>query len=1088
MTRKTFLSAIAIICSLLSIAIPAIARTNAPEKVTTRGVYTSIPNGYFQLENSNLYFGCRKDSYDIIGRYWINYYSSTYNNEGFTSAMKVNEAVPISIDPRYETISNGVACNFGIELQGNFAKISYNLYNYNDSIVKVSVGTYARLVVGYNTHNFVSRNIDTNGETYGFTINKNNNINLSILFGDQVESINGADDYWFGFFDQNNINHNIVGNYTQGFNWMDEENPYDAGFGICWKDREIPAESSVTFSYLICVGDARVEPFWSQGGLPLTVENPEDWNDLSKPHLFSLKYKYISPFLQKGTLQYAVDNTEDWISLTEPLESGTDFEATLSALFRPDVAEHRIYFRTHDTLGNSQSGPPNSWYDVDSLKLSRVPVMNYNWGEPLYPTSLEFKYGSSESVVPENYYSIGNYRNNITPGTANFDIEGVYPYTIGKKTEEYGIIPKQLTGELIIKEEDVVFDGNLVLPEWSFTNEEFNDHEFIEGRDYEIHWGQRNYPGTGYLNVVAKGNFYGSIYAQFSINRKPLPDEEFYQVYLPGKECIYDGYSHYASIDTYLSGLGRYTVWYAPSATDGLTQNPPVECGEYDVYLEIEKGDLYYAMPMTKVGSFTIYPFDQDDWLALQTFQNALIERGSWERWDFTNPSQVAHSSLRFEEGKIVAVYLGGASTFGSFPTEVFNLKNLKSLSLTHNSYPNAVEDIVSYCTEHPGAGDKFTSLDISLNEISGNLGELAACFPNLNYLNVRCNSFYDISPLIPLTLENLEIGAQSYEDTLDFNLSTTTLEDLIAQIPTILFYDHQAQDFSKPLKIYCNSGNFAFVINEEDGKIKVSPYDDSSKVFYEPNGFIFTSYTGFNYNYYDYYNCDGSLSLKLTFSPGDANFDGGVNILDIQSMILYMFSEYDDLFNFTAANTYKDESKDNINVQDIICTADILLSKTHSDSEMQRRRAHPNAQTETDAYLFVDGNKLYLYSETPVAALDITIDGEADWKIDRFGFSKAVKGGHLIGYSLSGMSIPAGLTEIAEVRNCNGVIDCSLSDEKAKAISVSVNNVKSGIEGMELNDSADGIIFNTTGQRIKSLNKGVNIIITDKGAKKVVL
>ena len=74
--------------------------------------------------------------------------------------------------------------------------------------------------------------------------------------------------------------------------------------------------------------------------------------------------------------------------------------------------------------------------------------------------------------------------------------------------------------------------------------------------------------------------------------------------------------------------------------------------------------------------------------------------------------------------------------------------------------------------------------------------------------------------------------------------------------------------------------------------------------------------------------NLTGSnFHLRFFFEQGDANFNGSIDILDVQSVINYMFEEYQNRpFNFTAANLWEDET---INIQDAICGVNLLLEQS---------------------------------------------------------------------------------------------------------------------------------------------------------------
>jgi hypothetical protein len=224
---------------------------------------------------------------------------------------------------------------------------------------------------------------------------------------------------------------------------------------------------------------------------------------------------------------------------------------------------------------------------------------------------------------------------------------------------------------------------------------------------------------------------------------------------------------------------------------------------------------------------------------------------------------------------------------------------------------------------------------------------------------------------------------------------------------------------------------------------------------------------------------------MKLFFDMGDANFDGGVDILDLQSTILYAFNEYNSApFNFTAADTYADEW---INVQDVICTANILLSDISAANSAPFLRNVKNQSSDSDACVYIDDNALYLDSNIPVAAIDIAIVGAAEWCLDQYGFMTSSTDGHLIGYSLSGVTLPTGKIKLGEITTFGGIRKCVLSDESARFIGVNIKDNHSGVNSIEIDVDADCIIYDLNGMRRNSIGQGVNIVVDRNGVRKVI-
>lgn len=82
----------------------------APKKGKSqlRSIYSSVPSGYQQLGMSTLYYKQTSGAIDLIGQFGSQFYSSTFSNGGYKSAMKVGSNGAVSINSSLETTSDGV--------------------------------------------------------------------------------------------------------------------------------------------------------------------------------------------------------------------------------------------------------------------------------------------------------------------------------------------------------------------------------------------------------------------------------------------------------------------------------------------------------------------------------------------------------------------------------------------------------------------------------------------------------------------------------------------------------------------------------------------------------------------------------------------------------------------------------------------------------------------------------------------------------------------------------------------------------------------------------------------------------------------
>lgn len=1033
-----------------------------PKRAIARSVYYNVPSGYNQVGNTDIYYRQSSSSVDVMGKFGEQYYSSTYSDVGYKLAMKVGEGYATNIDCLNGTTVGGINCTVSIAPQGELARIIYTVTNTTEKDTTVSLGTHADVMIGSNDSAPISRRKDTIGNTYGLTMKDGNGAELCVLFGSGLVGVNSVSDFWFGYYYLNSDANNMVGNYSSGENYMEENGHYDSGMGWCWKDRTVPANNSVEFSYLIGVGDVNLEP---NSSFEVTPDDPDGWNDLSRPHRLTLEGEYESPAGQNGKIQYAVEDSEEWLDLTEEIESGSSFTASLVAMFDANKETHTIRFRTMDAVGNTAMLTPIIYKDVSYHPITGIEEKVFNWGDSIYQTNLMCD-------LPTDQYSIADYHNNVNAGVAAFNIEGVFPYSIGRKTYNFTIKPLPLGGQLLLEQESFVYDGSQHCPGWTFTNDIFNTLD--ADNDYSILWSNNVVPGTAELRIKGKGNFSNELSANFFIDKAQL-NSNLYTVTLPKEDVTFDDTSHGASVSV-SEGVGTPTIYYSPSGDESPSATAPKDNGKYDIYLEFADGELYYGKAKEKIFTFTIYQFDETDWEAIQAICPALTARGWSTPWDLSGGiSTASHlTGLTIEQGKVVGLDLSNASLSGMFPVELLSLSHLRSLNLSGNSFEGAVESVAAYMQQNPAAGANLTELNIANNSLSGNLGIMAACFPNITSIDARGNCLSDIYPMISEKVINLNVSGQTIDRTVEYNLSNTSIEELAQQIPTILLYDHAAQSYTKPLSLQCSmEDGFGMTLSYINGHIAISDVSEQNAYHGESGDVIdVMALSG------DTSEANSTLKLKLLFEEGDANFNGNIDILDLQSTISFMFEEYHNKpFNFTAANLWKDES---INVQDAVCLVNKII-ETQPTTYVSAQRNKVMSRDGSDNYeaaVIIENGELKLQTTVPVASFDITINNCSSIALESlknsYGLDFKVKQSgsnvRVIAYSLSGLTIPVGILSLGKVDGEDGTIShVMLSDSEANEIKATTSKgMLSGISATAINDNIE---ITRNGVRVNNVN-----------------
>ena len=294
-----------------------------------RSITSNVPSGYSQLGNSTLYYKQTSNSIDLVGQFGNQFYSSTYGNNGYESAVKIDSNQAEPIDSESGTTNNGVTVKMELVDYNGLAQFKYIVTNTSDTEKTISLGGYADVMIGYNDQAPIVKKTYLDGSTYGLQMKNTNEemtSSLVLLFGKGMDGVTPVDDYWFGYYGNNSSSDAIAGNYKEGSNWMVENGNYDSGLGWCWKGRVLSPNSTTVYSVLIGVGDVTLLPMIQN--FDVSVQDTAGWNTISNARTFNLSGTYFSPAAHKGVVYYSVDNGE-WIALTDSLRSETQIKSTV---------------------------------------------------------------------------------------------------------------------------------------------------------------------------------------------------------------------------------------------------------------------------------------------------------------------------------------------------------------------------------------------------------------------------------------------------------------------------------------------------------------------------------------------------------------------------------------------------------------------------------------------------------------------------------------------------------------------------------------------------------------------------------------
>lgn len=466
------------------------------------------------------------------------------------------------------------------------------------------------------------------------------------------------------------------------------------------------------------------------------------------------------------------------------------------------------------------------------------------------------------------------------------------------------------------------------------------------------------------------------------------------------------------------------------------------------------------------------FSMEPNDLLALRNIYNHL-GGASWtkNKWSFANNGHVKDDfpGVTFDGSRVVSIDLENCGLTGELVDKTWN--------------PVLAE---------------LTYLNISRNNLTGDLAPFVADMPKLKTLYAHHNRLTEISGPLPASVSSLNVRSQNRIYTGNGTGWETVRSDaagtrqtvwlssaLELTLPSLSTYTADQNDNSIIPQVfveYANSpGNFYGWLNLDDntgywrfGANSNLVYDlpQDADVWLSPENPI---------SLYSAY------PARLRYVPGDANFSGYTDVLDVQWTLNYILTPTKALpFNRSAANTYEDEK---VNVQDIVCTVNIVLEdedETNTNGARRYvRRQTPADETPIQSWLYTEGGRVKVNTEVPVAALDIELEGvrtdEVSLLLNQNHFQikgrNTKRGSRFVIFSPDGSTIPADCTTAILALSNNGqltAIQCA--NKEAREIVASIG-LPTGIDTLDGNghNSSDAI-YDISGRRVEKPRRGLYI------------
>ncbi len=415
--------------------------------------------------------------------------------------------------------------------------------------------------------------------------------------------------------------------------------------------------------------------------------------------------------------------------------------------------------------------------------------------------------------------------------------------------------------------------------------------------------------------------------------------------------------------------------------------------------------------------------------------ESELIANGYWSGVSFDS------------DGHVTAIDLYNRNLNGSLTTATpLNLPRLKTLILNRNSIS--------------GDPAKFITIE---------------AVPMLTTLNLSENLIAELSAPLPVGITTLDLSSQfpkGYSsDLFDFSVGNNITIDF----PSIMGYNHQKQTMDNHPSV--------------DVRIMPSPYTVIGQLQWSGINECYV-FVGANWNG-QYPKPNDKMVMRPTsgaannsayigriqLTLGDANMSGWVDVNDVQRTLNYIIDSNNySAFNPWCANTWEDER---INIQDIVCTVNIVLD-TQGDGVQnapRRARTRQNAVEQSGLSLnrfYVADRYVCLDAQDSISAFDLELEGVApsqvklllnrnDWQMQTRQTENGVR---MVVFSPTGQALPTGQTTLLRMTAPATLIAVQATSPKAEDVNVNIQGTATGIID-DLQSNGDSDIYDLSGRKL---------------------
>lgn len=497
----------------------------------------------------------------------------------------------------------------------------------------------------------------------------------------------------------------------------------------------------------------------------------------------------------------------------------------------------------------------------------------------------------------------------------------------------------------------------------------------------------------------------------------------------------------------------------------------------------------------------TLAGISDTEWNILKQIPN-LTGGSSWtSKWTLgETPAQTPlPKGVSLQDGKVASLFLQHNNLTGSLPYIIFALPYLRTADLSGNQLTGSIKrNEADHAAIYEGLtlkADSLQYLDISANQLTGNLSDIMPYAPALTTLKANENRISEITPII--NVATLEFDAQDLRGifTVKYSDLCKMREGTENTLPTVLTYSNSssyADSYKTTVSTYISDtcgvnlkDRWYMQLNTNllNGIPTPTYYNTVSDGWYNyPSGITQNAFSSASE-----WSKRHRFNVVMDYEMGDVNFDAQINLSDMQKTLnTALDSTYYGRympFNFYAANLISTDKT--INVQDVVASINLLLdlgvTPTLAKARApQQARGTEDEEEEPEATLRIIDGKLVLSTARPVAALDlVSSDESVEWEPVMNLFSKSARATRTIFYSLFGDLLPEGETVLAELQGTitaamlvdidGNEIPLRIIDGEATGIDAAPDAAQQGSEAYDLQ-----------GRRVSTqqiLQKGIYII-----------